>query len=181
MTKKKPSKKEQKKALHPKVRKRQFVPIEPDKDKSDQGKVLTNLNQMNRDLRLVNRAVKNWNVKPSQMKLVRERMVGIVLKTTGEMMTKEGLVDSETKADELSVKAATVLVNMNNSDIKNNENQLPTTTTVNIQNNNVNTLDPQSTSLLELAQQWGAKSLVINGNEVSVERGSSQKSNIDSE
>src|SRR5688572_21520082 len=119
MSNKKPKKKEQLKKLPVKVRKRQFVPIEPDKTKTDQGKLLTDPHRVRGDRQLVDQAVsKNWNVKGSTKKLLRERAIGIALKTSGEVMTKEGIVDSETKGDELSVKAMELVLKMDQADMK---------------------------------------------------------------
>ena len=183
MSKKKPKKKEQLKKLPVKVRKRQFVPIEPDKTKADQGKLLTDEHRIRGDKKLVEQAIaKGWNIKGSVKRLMRERAVAIANKTTGEIVTKEGVIDSETKGDELALKAIDLLIKMDQSDVKRVEtmkDKQPATTVniLNQQTNNVTAIDSKQAELIELAKSFGASKLDINGRTVDIKQGGSTGNN----
>ena len=139
----------------------------------DSGKLLTDNHRVRGDTRLVNMAVrKGWNVKRKNM--LRRRLENIAQKTTAEVVTKQGVVNLESKADELAINAIKVLVSMNQSDIdleKLNKDIPPTPPSVVIQNN-VNTIDSaveqRRIELARLARKFGARSVLIDGRQIPI-------------
>lgn len=144
--------------------KRQYVPTVPKKSNT----ILTNPNEVKEDILLVESAVrKGWNVENKG--LIRKRIEEIVMKKTGEVVTKEGVIDSETKADELAIAGARVLAMMDKDDVNRVESLKPkqaTNTNINIINNNVQTLDDKQLALVELANSLGVKELVVDDNTI---------------
>lgn len=138
----------------------------------DTGGLLTSKDpkDVRKDLRLIESAVrKGWNIKRKNM-IVR-RLTEIVDKTHVSVLTKQGPFDSEEAADRNAVAAARVLVAMNGQDqaddhlaVKNG--QPEPNTTINIHNNNVN-IDQRRIELARLADKFGARELVVNGEPVS--------------
>lgn len=147
-----------------KVLKRQYVPTVPKKSNT----ILTNPDEVKEDILLVESAVrKGWNVENKG--LIRKRIEEIVMKKTGEVVTKEGVIDSETKADELAIAGARVLALMDKDDVNRVESfkpKLATNTNINIINNNVQALDDKQLALVELAERLGVRELVIDGDKI---------------
>ena len=147
-----------------KVLKRQYVPTVPKKSNT----ILTNPDEVKEDILLVESAVrKGWNVENKG--LIRKRIEEIVMKKTGEVVTKEGVIDSETKADELAIAGARVLALMDKDDVNRVESfkpKLASNTNINIINNNVQALDDKQLALVELAERLGVRELVIDGDKI---------------
>lgn len=147
------------------------TPIEV-RGRGDSGKLLTDEHRMRSDILLVEQSVKKgWNVRRKPM-LVR-RLMDIASKTTGDMNTKDGIVSSETVADNLSIQAIKVLVAMDAQDqtrVKNTEPEVPTTV-VNVTNNvlNNNGFDARTIELARLAHNIGARELTISGRSVPIQ------------
>ena len=93
-------------------------------------------------------------------------------KKLGEVVTKEGVVKTESKADELAIKAASILVMMDKDDVnrykelKEPTPVLPPTVNVTVTNNNVINTDTRRVELARLALKFGARELVIDGESV---------------
>lgn len=156
-----------KKKVAPKKRREKRPPLEPKVKKDDNGKILTDPHRVRSDIKLVDQSIKkNWGVRGSEKKLLRHRMIGIALKTVGEAFTKEGVMDSETVADKLAIDATKVIVAMDAQDIARTKMEIKPTTTVNVTNNVSNTLDARQLALVELANKFGARELVINGKSI---------------
>ncbi len=147
-----------------KVLKRQYVPTVPKKSNT----ILTNPDEVKEDILLVESAVrKGWNVENKG--LIRKRIEEIVMKKTGEVVTKEGVIDSETKADELAIAGARVLALMDKDDVNRVESfkpKLASNTNINIINNNVQALDDKQLALIELSERLGVRELVIDGDKI---------------
>lgn len=148
-----------------KLLKRQYVPTVPKKSNT----ILTNPDDYKEDIQLVDIAVrKGWNVENKGQ--IRKRIEEIVMKKTGEVVTKEGVIDSETKADELAIAGARVLALMDKDDVNRVEafkpKPVPGNTNINIINNNVQTLDDKQLALIELANSLGVKELVIDDHKI---------------
>mgnify|MGYP007100042505 CR=1 FL=1 len=144
--------------------KRQYVPTVPKKSNT----ILTNPDEVKEDILLVESAVrKGWNVENKG--LIRKRIEEIVMKKTGEVVTKEGVIDSETKADELAIAGARVLALMDKDDVNRVESfkpKLASNTNINIINNNVQALDDKQLALIELSERLGVRELVIDGDKI---------------
>lgn len=156
-----------------KVLKRQYVPTVPKKSNT----ILTNPDEVKEDILLVESAVrKGWNVENKG--LIRKRIEEIVMKKTGEVVTKEGVIDSETKADELAIAGARVLALMDKDDVNRVESfkpKLASNTNINIINNNVQALDDKQLALVELADKLGVRELVIDDHKI-IDQGQSKDS-----
>lgn len=142
----------------------------------DTGGLLTSKDprEVKKDLKLVERAVRNgWGIKRKNM-IVR-RLQAIVEKTHVSVATKTGgTVEVDGPADSNAIAAARVLVAMNGQDqaddhlaIKNGQPDNGSSTTINI-HNNVTNIEQRRIELARLADKFGARSLVINGEQVSV-------------
>lgn len=149
--------------------------------RGDSGMLLTDPNRMRSDLNMVERAVnKGWNVRRKTM--LRRRLEDIVAKTTADVVTKNGTVDSESAADELAIKAATVLVKMDAADVDrvktlremaDPKNAPPQPLAINVTNNNitsttVNNVDERRLGLARLAERFGARELIVDGRPVPI-------------
>ncbi len=139
--------------------------------RGDSGALLTDPHHLRGDLKLVEQAIsKGYNIRRKSM--LRDRLYDIAMKTSGEVNTKEGLVDSETKGDELAIQSIRCLVEMDKADIKRIEmtnKAPPATTNINIlnqQTNNATVIDARQAQLIELAKSFGASKLDINGRTV---------------
>lgn len=134
----------------------------------NQAQLLTQLHDpalIIRELQTVEMAVaKGWNIRQKDM--IRSRLLRIMRKETAEVMTKHGLVESESAADEMALKASSILERMDSADVDRlkvfkgfadgkPEPQPPPT--VNIINNNVNTnSDDRNALLAQLLERFGA-------------------------
>lgn len=149
--------------------------------RGDSGMLLTDPHRMRSDLQAVEQAVnKGWLVRRKTM--IRRRLEEIVQKTTAEVITKNGTVDCESAADELAIKAATVLAKMDASDVDRLSKlhaiantpppaTTPTLVTVNVNDNSTNNsftniVEERRSRLTQLAERIGARGLVIDGRPV---------------
>ncbi len=144
--------------------------------RGDSGRLLTDPKRMKYDLDLVRNAIaKGYNV--TRKGMLRRRLEAIAAKTSGEVMTKEGLVDSETKADELAIAATKVLVMMDQADMKRLDvfkeappQVPPIGITIHGDNTTVTStpVDRRTVELAELANALGAKDIVVEGRSIPV-------------
>jgi hypothetical protein len=143
--------------------------------RGDSGRLLLDPKRVSQDIALVRQALaKGYNV--TRKGMLRRRLEAIAAKETGDLMTKEGLVDSETKADELAIAAAKVLVMMDQADLKRlaHFEEKPQVPQVGIHVHGDNTVissqpvDRRTAELVELANALGAKELVVDGRAVPV-------------
>lgn len=142
----------------------------------DSGRLLMDPAKLKQDLTMLRNAVaKGYHV--TRKGMLRRRLEAIVAKEKGEVMTKEGLVDSETKADELAIAATKVLVLMDAADLKRLEHfedkpVVPPQVGITIHGDNTTVtsspVDRRTIELAELANAIGAKELVIDGRAVPV-------------
>lgn len=136
------------------------------KENGDSGRLLRDPKRLAEDIKLVEQSIsKGWNVKRKNM--IVNRLIGIVEKTTGDMNTKDGIVESETVADKLAIDATKVLVAMDAQDmtrVKNTKPEVPSTV-VNVTNNvlNNNGFDARTVELARLASNIGARTLTVSG------------------
>lgn len=126
--------------------------------------------ELMRNLLDTQRAIaQGWNIKQKEM--IRNRLYKIMEKQEAEVMTKEGLVDSETKADELALLAAKVLTMMDANDVKRIEvidgivnkpsAPQPHGTNPNGSSPGITATEEGRSALTELALRFGARELVI--------------------
>lgn len=139
--------------------------------RGDSGGLLTQPSQFKNDIKLVENSIKKgWNVRRKQM--IRRRLEDILVKTTGDMNTKDGIVSSETVADKLAIDAAKVLVTMDAQDmtrIKNGKPDVPGTV-VNVTNNVLNNgFDARTIELARLAFNIGARELTVSGRSIPIQ------------
>lgn len=145
--------------------------------------------QLRKNLLLLKNALsKGYDVRNKG--LMRKRAEEILRKQTGEVMTKHGIVESETKADELALDALRVLTKMDEIDLrrleklldinrdeaKDNQGQSGTQVNINVNGNSEVTVnsDDKRSSLIMLARRFGASELVIDDQPV-MEDGSNQE------
>lgn len=161
--------------------------------RGDSGMLLTDPNRMRSDINMVERSVnKGWNVRRKTM--LRRRLEDIVAKTTADVVTKFGTVESESAADELAIKAATVLVKMDASDVDrvktlrelaDPKNAPPQPLAINVTNNNisttVNNVDERRLGLARLAERFGARELIVDGRPVPIAQLTGTASPVSSE
>jgi hypothetical protein len=141
--------------------------------RGDSGGLLTDPHHVRSDLSLIEQSVKKgWNVRRKTM--IRRRLEEIVEKKLADVVTKEGIVQLESKADELAIKATSILVQMDTQDQTRLKNSSPqpteSSTTVNVNVNNLNVSDPDERRRVELARlalKFGARELVIDGQSIS--------------
>lgn len=160
------------------------------KNGGDSGKLLTSDDPavLAEDMRMLRIALtKGYNIRNKE--LMRKRAEEILRKETGEVMTKHGLVVSETKGDELALEAIKVLTKMDEADLKRiqvmkeihkegqpGEGQPQFGVNINVNGNgqvSINADDKRS-SLIMLARRFGASELVIDDQPV-MEDGSNQE------
>lgn len=136
--------------------------------RGDSGKMLLDPHRQRSDTQLLNQAItKGWNVRRKTM--IRRRVENILLKKTGEVNTKDGLVDSETKADELALVAANILIKMDSKDLDRQaqfadpKTAPKTEVNVNVSVEQHTAVDSKRLQLIELANRFGARELVVDG------------------
>lgn len=138
--------------------------------RGDSGKILLDPHRMRSDIKLVEQSIKKgWNVQRKTM--IRRRMEDIVRKTEAEVVTKDGVIISTSAADKIAIEATKVLVSMDSQDqtrVKNDKGELNPTpsTTVNI--NVTNSVDERRLGIARLAQRFGARELVVDGEAIPI-------------
>lgn len=149
-------------------------PDSPIRGRGDSGLLLTDPTRHAEDIKLVETSIqKGWNVRRKGM--LKRRLEDIAMKTTGDMNTKDGIVESETVADKLAIDAIKVLVAMDTQDIarvKNSKPQTNTNTVVNVTNNVVNSttnrFDARTIELARLANKFGAREFTVDGKPIPI-------------
>lgn len=144
--------------------------------RGDSGMMLLDPHKMRSDLQLLERALRQgYNVRRKSM--LRRRLERIVVKETAEVVTKLGVIETESKADELAIAAARILTIMDKADQdrfemfreKASEPQ-PTNTNVqvnvNVSDNHDSEANRKRIELAKLALKYGNGTLVIDGEQV---------------
>lgn len=155
---------------------KQEADIRRQKGRGDSSELLTSDDpkELLKDIQQIDKALRNrWGVRRKDM--IRQRMEEIVAKTNAQVVTKEGLEDSATKADELAIAATQALIKMDALDqkdehfeVKSKKPELPQLPgmnvygDVNIGNNQQNNVaEDRRAKILELAERFGASRVVI--------------------
>lgn len=130
------------------------------------------------DIKLVEQSLRGgWNVKRKGR--IRRRLEGILVKTVADVVTKNGVVPSESAADKLAIESAKVLAAMDNADMNRvvefrkldsappppEQNPAPTNVNVTV-TNVVNNPDNRRIELARLAIKHGDGTLVVDGRTV---------------
>lgn len=151
-------------------------PSDKPRGRGDSGRMLTDPHHIRGDLQELDRAVrKGWNIR--RKTALRRRLEAIAAKTEGQVVTKLGLITSETKGDELAIAAIKVLAAMDAQDLARekqfreaaNPSSTPTTAVqVNVTNVSSDPIDIERrrVELLGLANKLGAREVIINGETV---------------
>lgn len=139
----------------------------------DSGRLLTDQNRIGPDARLIERAVRNrWGVR--RKGLIRRRLEDIVAHEQTLVLSKDGPEISMSEADRNAIAASRVLVAMNGQDQADDFEEAkaatPQLSPVNVH------IDARTSQIIQLAKQLGARTLLIDGAEVSVEQGTGKPS-----
>jgi hypothetical protein len=142
------------------------------RSRGDAGKLLTDPHRVRSDLAMIKRALnKGWNVRRKTM--IRRRLESIVMKTLGEVVTKDGVISTESKADELAIKASSVLLQMDHQDVERVKFLEPDSSMQESQQQpvvNVNvSINSRTIELARLADKFGARELCIDGASIPIE------------
>lgn len=140
----------------------------------DSGRLLTNPNTVNKDLRLLNRAVRSgWNIRRKNM--IKRRLESVLLKETVSVPTKNGMVEVDGPADSNAIAAARVLVAMNGQDQADDHLAMKVELEAQANKGGVNVnIDARESTILQLAKSLGATELIIDGSSVPVAEGAGQ-------
>lgn len=134
--------------------------------RGDSSKLLTSEDpkEITADIKIVEQSIqRGWNVR--RKALLRNRLEEIALKTKGDVVTKDGIVKSETIADKLSIDAIKVLAQMDKNDVERVKNSKPVPDNKPVVNVNVG-IDARTAKYFELARSLGVRELIIDGRRV---------------
>lgn len=136
-----------------------------------ESELLLDTHRVRSDLQLTEMAVrKGWNVQSKGK--IRRRLMGILEKEEAEVVTKQGIVMLHSKADELAINSAKILVQMDNQDLIRTLKAKPDTTlpstTVNV--NVIQSLESNEgrNRVARFAQRFGVGSIISDGRSVEV-------------
>jgi hypothetical protein len=117
-----------------------------------QSDILQTTKEQSKDSRLIKRAIaEQWPVKPEHAKIVVERLIGIVQKTSVTVPAGDGVFESESEADKNATRASALLATM----VKSNHAKQSGGTTVNVGVNVDNRIDERRNRTLAIAERFG--------------------------
>jgi hypothetical protein len=124
------------------------------------GGLLTNDKEVEKDVRLIERAIRErWDIRKKGM--IQRRLLDVMAKTSVQVLTKAGIFDSEADADTNAIAASRVLVQMNGQDQADDHKESDSGKPLGVQVNVVNNLEPGQSRILQLAKSLGARELII--------------------